>query len=58
MVTDQVGLSSAKTTTVIVDNTVPTAQITSPVDGDAVCGTLIVKGVATDANFASYTVRY
>jgi RHS repeat-associated protein len=36
------------------DNTPPTAEITSPVDGGAVTGPTLVVGTASDANFLRY----
>ncbi|MBN2025860.1 MAG: DUF11 domain-containing protein, partial [Actinobacteria bacterium] len=55
---DQATLISDTTVQVTVDNTAPTAAITSPASGDAACGMLYIQGIASDTNFASYTLRY
>jgi ligand-binding sensor domain-containing protein len=43
---------------VVVDNTDPTAEITSPQNYDQVGGVVELRGTATDDNFGEYTVEY
>lgn len=57
-VCDQATLVSETAIQVTVDNLQPTAVITTPISGDVVCGMLYMKGVAADANFAHYSLRY
>jgi len=57
-VRDQAGLVSETTVQANVDNTPPAAAITSPAPEEAACGTLFVQGTASDANFASWRLRY
>ncbi|HTY12688.1 MAG TPA: S8 family serine peptidase [Candidatus Omnitrophota bacterium] len=45
-------------TVVIIDNTAPRAQITSPAAGGSAEGSVAVYGWATDANFNYYTLDY
>lgn len=42
----------------IIDNTAPTANLTSPADGASVSGTITITGSATDANFYYYKLEY
>ncbi|NQS89922.1 hypothetical protein HQ584_09050, partial [Patescibacteria group bacterium] len=55
---DTQGLSAASSITVVVDNTDPEAEITSPASGDTIWGTVDITGTAQDENFAQYTIEY
>jgi len=46
------------TRTIVVDNTNPTASITSPSQGQTVSGSVNITGTASDANFSEYKVYY
>ncbi|MHC5024816.1 MAG: hypothetical protein ACYTGG_13085, partial [Planctomycetota bacterium] len=58
LATDPCGHQEIATTDVIVDNTPPTAEITSPVNCECVEGTVEVIGTANDANLASWALQY
>jgi len=58
---DRAGNASSAAVTVRVDNTPPTAVITSPTPLQEVSGTLTIKGTAKDAakeSFGQYTLEY
>ncbi|MBN1478378.1 hypothetical protein JXA47_16610, partial [Candidatus Sumerlaeota bacterium] len=42
---------------IVFESTPPTAEITSPTEGETVSGTLEIWGTASDTNFALYTVQ-
>jgi len=46
------------TRTVIIDNTLPTASIASPSQGQTISGTVSVTGTASDTNISEYKVYY
>jgi hypothetical protein len=52
------GYASTVTRNVVVDNTSPTAMITSPLSCAFVSGTVLVYGTANDAHMAGWTLQY
>ena len=56
--TDQCGNTAAVTRTITVDNTLPTALITSPVSCAYRCGVIAVNGTATDAHLRNWILDY
>ena len=55
---DQCGNTKGEIHEVIVDNTAPTAIITSPVSCSNATGILQIIGTANDANLANWTLQY
>ena len=55
---DLAGLTNAPqvSSTITVDNTLPTATITEPVSGAALSGIVPIKGIADDANFRHWVL--
>lgn len=56
--TDGCGNTAAVTRTITIDNTAPTALITSPVSCTYRCGVIAVNGTADDANLQSWVLEY
>ncbi len=55
---DTQGLSATDSILVVVDNTDPEANITSPASGETISGTIDIVGTAWDANFKEYILEY
>ena len=55
-VTDKAGASSETQVKTVVDNTLPTAVITSPGEGDIITSVTEIKGTAFDQNLDTYAV--
>ena len=53
-----IGGSASQTVQVIVDNTAPTVQLTTPVNCATVAGVVPVNGVVSDANLASWALQW
>jgi hypothetical protein len=56
--TDQCGHSDALSRTVTLDNTPPTAFISSPINCTCVDGVVIIQGTADDAHLVSWVLQY
>ncbi|MGE3107755.1 MAG: hypothetical protein AB7G11_03370 [Phycisphaerales bacterium] len=56
--TNDCGDSANATRRIIIDNTPPTAEITSPRNCSAVSGSVTIRGTASDANLAGWAVQY
>src|SRR5690606_16829482 len=55
---DACGNVETITRTIIIDNTRPVAEITSPTPCDWACSTVEIRGTATDENLRSWSVQY